>query len=194
MLGFSSTVLKAFETFLSSPPEPFALTLHLAEELKPLGVVFKSYIDFEHDLRELGPMIHAELPIYAIIRRDDALVLVTFAPWRAPTAGFFIHNRRRLARWLGEDRFSLFMICREPVEVIDSRVWEERTKLCEKYESQGRSTEDIKDIGYLSTKCRLCDRRMQSEISQEGLDAFSILGRPGAVVQFVSKLPWVSLE
>lgn len=132
-------------------------------------------------------MLHPEVSTYVIVRVDDALVLVTFAPWRALTAPVFVQNRDRFKQWLGEDHFAFTMICKELSEVTDYRSWEERITLYKKSESEENKSES-KDIGYTRTKCRLCDQRMKNKISQAAVDAFQILGEHGALVQMVGRV------
>lgn len=187
MTEFSPQVLSVFETFLRDTTL-FALIYHLADQLQPLHVVNKQHDDYRRNLSDLGRTLHLELPTYIIIRIKNTLVMVTFAPWRAPTAGHFIHNRHRLLRRLGDEHFTFTMICRDHVEVVDHRSWYERMKLCEEYDSKGLKTKIIKDVGYFRTKCRMCDRRMKNDITQAATDAFSSLGDPGALLQIVRQM------
>lgn len=89
--------------------------------------------------------------------------------------------------------------------MIDARSWEERDmkqKQSDKIEDGeineedlAKEHEDVEDLGYTKTKCRLCDRRMQNGIEDDALAALKgVKSQSGNVVVLVSPSLPISLS
>ncbi|KAH7408608.1 hypothetical protein DE146DRAFT_675627 [Phaeosphaeria sp. MPI-PUGE-AT-0046c] len=137
--------------------------------------------------------------MYLLLRRNNVLVAITFAPYLADATQrqFLLENRHDLVQRLGAEHFSQSLICKEIGEITDVRSWNERDALnSSKNEQSSVHLEDghickedsctsctVKDAGYRRTKCRLCDRRMQNPIASDALEALRSLTSRGALVQ-----------
>jgi twinfilin-like protein len=192
----SPAVREAFASFLANS-SLLALPLVLTEKiLQPLRPVYSkdSSASFQTSLNELLTILKPRTPLYLILRRNDSLVAITFAPYLAKDThrAFFLDNRHSLVQQLGAEHFSQSLICKEIGEITDARSWTERdsntssdTNACK---DPACTSCTVQDIGYKRNKCRLCDRRMQNPIAPDALSALSTLSNPGALVQIV-RLP-----
>ncbi|KAF1961623.1 hypothetical protein CC80DRAFT_542991 [Byssothecium circinans] len=198
-MEFSRAVLEAFETF-ETDSSLFALPLTLSDNviqpLPPVTYPAKSQHTFQRALNQLEAVLDPLNALYLILRRNDFLVAITYAPYQANAdiKKLLIDNRSNLIQRLGEQRFSTSIICKEIGEITDARSWNERDgegsswndKVCE----EGAACEigngddsdktNIKDLGFKKNQCRLCDRRMKNKIDDAALEALDHLYNAGA--------------
>jgi twinfilin-like protein len=200
-------VKAAYDNFITDPLS-FALLLQFSTETlqllpsNPHTLTFSA--TFQTSLSQLEGTIDTKTPLYLIIRRSGSgpLTLITYIPYLADTSlkERYLSNRHSLLQTLGEQDFSISVICKEPGDITDLRAWEERDEHLQqpsKHDEHDHNTEcetctengdpetsaGPKDIGHIKTKCRLCDRRMKNKTSPSAFEALQILQEPGAFVQ-----------
>jgi twinfilin-like protein len=196
-----------FRTDTSLLALPLALHNGLLEPLLPMHSGDSSN-SFQTALNELNTVLNPRTPLYILLRRKDTLSAITFVPYLAKESqrAFFLDHRNELVRKLGNEHFSLSLICKEMGEIADARSWTERDENSSPQEfayghsniedCEDRGCEDcaVKDIGYKRNKCRLCDRRMKNYIAPEALEALKTLTKPGTVVQIVRSYDYFQLN
>lgn len=150
-------------------------------------------------LNLLRPILDTRSAAYLILRLPQykRLIAATFVPYLAPKddRDYFLAHRYDLVRELGAQHFEVELVCKEVGEILDARSWEERdeTRMSgdeigkeQAEESEAKEPEGVVDLGYVKTKCRLCDRRMQNGIEDTALSALRELkNQPGNAVILV---------
>ncbi|KAF2001635.1 hypothetical protein P154DRAFT_464080 [Amniculicola lignicola CBS 123094] len=189
MLEVPSSAKEAFLAFTSDPSLlalPFKLSRNTLERQLAIPHPGKFQQSFLSSVVHLDHVLDLKSPLYLVLRRDDSHILITYVPYMADTVvrKEYLDARSAVLEALGESRFSFSLICKEPTEITDQRSWEERDsvaqKLCVADEADKHSE---KDKGYHKNKCRLCDRRMKNNITDEAAEALGRLKDPGDCVQ-----------
>jgi twinfilin-like protein len=154
----------------------------------------------QEGLNELDGVLTTSNSFYVLLRRNNSLTFIAYVPYRAKEdyRAILLENRHECVRQLGEEHFTMSVICKEIGEVTDARSWEERDaekrsrNAAADNDDQSRVHENvthdksgIEDVGYKKNKCRLCDRRMKNKITPEALEALTKLSTPGMAVQIV---------
>ncbi|KAH7359587.1 hypothetical protein BKA66DRAFT_226985 [Pyrenochaeta sp. MPI-SDFR-AT-0127] len=188
---------QAFKTDTSYLALPLVLANSQIESL-PLIRPKSPVSSFQNSLNELDAVLNSRTPLYVILRRNQSLFAITYVPYLAEETQrtSYLNYRSRLIRQLGEEQFSLSLICKEIGEITDARSWEERDNHIHPGSAHSDCHDDcglcadisskppgVKDLGYKKNKCRLCDRRMKNKISPEALDALKKLDNLGALIQ-----------
>ncbi|KAF2112518.1 hypothetical protein BDV96DRAFT_601926 [Lophiotrema nucula] len=196
-------VSTAFNDFVKDD-NAFTLPLSISSDILEAGnkISYPNGLtsDFKVALNLLQTHLDPKTPLYLIIRRDGKLVAITYVPHRADTElkALFLSNRQALVRSLGEDHFSLSLICKEPAEIYDYRSWEERGSkeaVCNDCADVScKQVGGVKDLGYQRNKCRLCDQRMKNKITDEARAALRHLDTGGACVQMSLDIPTLTLQ
>jgi twinfilin-like protein len=155
---------------------------------------------FQLALNQLDSVLSPKTALYLILRHEESLVAITFAPYPADATikTLLLDNRQILVKALGEEHFSSSIICKEIGEITDARSWDERSgngqswgddgvhvDACEREDVTGNG---VHDLGHKKNQCRLCDRRMKNNIEDAALDALKRLAEGGDCVQLASTL------
>lgn len=196
-------VSKVFSDF-ASDPSLFALPLAIQgttlQDLPPVAFPKDSRSTFQQALNQLDPIFSHKTALYLVLRHGEALVAITYIPYRANAElkALLLDNREHLVNRLGSKRFDSSIICKEVNEIIDARSWDERSDKGRSWgqtndedeaacDDCGPSADTIRDLGHKKNRCRLCDRRMKNKIDDAALDALKSLDEGGDCVQLVSK-------
>jgi twinfilin-like protein len=210
VLELSADVKEAFSSFTLDTCL-FALPLPLSNmtlrPLPPISYPNDTQNAFQQALNRLDTVLSPKHVLFLVLRRNNALVAVTYVPYLASAESkkTILEGRKTVVENLGQHNFAASIICKEMGEITDARSWDERdgqgqgqswTDTDAKQEQPSENTEDdhaehpdIKDKGYKKTKCRLCDRRMKNKMNDDALSALSSLGEDGACVQLVGHPP-----
>lgn len=169
------------------------MPLHFEEDILSAlpALCYKSSEELTtQNLSLLDEIVNPKRSLFLFLRLNDSIFGITFVPYRAPKyeRELYLQHRDALVKSLGEKHFKTTLICKEVGEVTDTRSWVERAAL----QQDGGTGEDPNELnkatideGYKRTKCRLCDRRMKNQITDDAFEALGSLEKEGECVQLV---------
>lgn len=154
----SSDVVEAFSKFKSEPSHFAFLLEFLGNTLKALPpTYYPKALDttFQQALNQLENVLSPKQALYIILRRNDALVAITFVPHLASkeSKAPLLERRVELVKRLGESDIHSSIICKEIGEITDVRSWNERDGNGESWNATStKECQDCKNHSHSSTE------------------------------------------